>query len=50
VIGYERATEIAAEALKTGKGVIELVKERKLLSDERIRKVLDPVALTRPNR
>jgi aspartate ammonia-lyase len=47
VIGYERATEIAAEALRTGKGVVELVREKKLLSDAQIRKVLDPAALTR---
>jgi aspartate ammonia-lyase len=50
VIGYERATEIAAEALATGKGVIELVREKKLLSEAQIRKLLDPVALTRARR
>jgi aspartate ammonia-lyase len=45
-IGYEKATEIAAEALATGKGVVELVREKKLLSDAEIRRVLDPVSLT----
>jgi len=33
VIGYEKATELAAEALKTGRGVVELVREKKLLSE-----------------
>ena len=49
IIGYERATEIAAEAQRTGKGVVELVREKKLLTDAQIRKVLDPVALTAPH-
>jgi len=49
LIGYERATEIAAEAQRTGKGVVELVREKKLLTDAQIRKVLNPAALTRPH-
>ncbi len=42
VIGYEKATELAAEALKTGKGIIELVREKKLLTEAQISEVLDP--------
>jgi aspartate ammonia-lyase len=42
VLGYETATSLAAEALKTGKGVVDLVREKRLLSDAQIRKVLDP--------
>ncbi len=42
VIGYEKATELAAEALKTGKGIVELVREKKLLSEEKLKEVLDP--------
>ena len=49
VIGYERATEIATEAQRTGKGVVELVREKKLLTEGQIRKLLDPVALTAPH-
>ena len=48
VLGYDRATEIAAEAQRTGRGVVELVREKRLLSEDQIRKVLDPVALTAP--
>ena len=50
LIGYERSTEIAAEALRSGKGVVELVREKKLLTDAQIRKVLDPASLTRAAR
>ena len=46
VIGYERATELAAEAMKTGRGILELVREKKILSEEQIAKVLDPAAMT----
>ena len=45
-IGYDKATEIAAEALQTGKGVVELVRAKGLLTDAQIKKVLDPAALT----
>ena len=33
VIGYDRATELAAEAAKTGRGILELVREKRILSD-----------------
>lgn len=42
VLGYETATGLAAEALRTGRGVVELVREKRLLSDAQIRSVLDP--------
>ena len=41
-IGYEKSTELAAEAMKTGKGIVELVREHKLLTDAEIKKILDP--------
>jgi len=46
LLGYDTATELAAEALKTGKGIVELVREKKLLSEEQINTVLDPKAMT----
>ncbi len=46
VLGYDTATEIAAEALKTGKGVLEIVRERKLLDEAEIEKLLDPKTMT----
>src|SRR6476619_7131157 len=46
VIGYERATELAAEAMRTGKGILELVRQQKVLTEAQIRKVLDPKAMT----
>jgi aspartate ammonia-lyase len=48
VIGYERATELAAEAASTGRGILELVREKRILSDEELSAVFDPVAMTGP--
>ena len=46
VIGYDRSTELAAEAIKTGKGILELVREKKVLTEDQIKKVFDPFAMT----
>jgi aspartate ammonia-lyase len=46
VIGYERATELAAEAYTSGKGLIELLREKKVLTEEQIKDLLDPEKLT----
>ena len=46
VIGYDKATELAAEALKTDQGIIPLVKEKHILTDEQIGEILNPAALT----
>jgi aspartate ammonia-lyase len=46
VIGYDKATELAAEAMKTGRGILELLREKKILSEEQIAEVLDPAAMT----
>jgi len=42
VIGYDKATELAAEALRTGQGVVELVREKGVLTEEQIEQLLDP--------
>jgi aspartate ammonia-lyase len=46
VIGYDRATELAAEAAKSGRGILELVREKGVLSEKQIAEVLDPMAMT----
>jgi aspartate ammonia-lyase len=46
VIGYDTASELAAEALRTGRGIVELVREKKILTDEQIADVLDPAKMT----
>jgi aspartate ammonia-lyase len=48
-IGYARASEIAREALATGRRVYDLVLEKKLMSKEDLDAVLKPEVLTRPH-
>jgi len=46
VLGYEKTTELAKEALSSGKGILELIREKKLLTEDQIKKLLDPAAMT----
>ncbi len=46
VLGYEKTTELAKEALASGKGILQLIREKKLLTEDQIRKLMDPATLT----
>lgn len=46
VLGYEKTTELAKEALQRNKGILELIREKKLLTEDQIKKLLDPATLT----
>ena len=48
-IGYANATDVAQEALRSGRGVRELVLERKLLTKEQLSDILRPENLTQPS-
>ena len=48
VLGYERATEVAKEALATGAGVYDLVLERGHLTRAQLDEILDPALMTAP--
>jgi aspartate ammonia-lyase len=50
VLGYEKTTELAAEAYKSGKGILEIVREQKLLTDKQLADIMDPVKLTNLDR
>lgn len=45
VLGYAVATEIAKEALESGRGVYDIVEERGLMTRERMDEVLNPAAM-----
>lgn len=47
-IGYENATRVAQEALRTGRGIAELVLEMGLMDRAELEAVLQPQVLTRP--
>jgi aspartate ammonia-lyase len=48
VLGYETATEIAREALASGRGVYELVLERGLMTRDALDRALNPEMMTQP--
>jgi aspartate ammonia-lyase len=46
VLGYEKAPELADEDYKSGKGILEIIREKKILTEAQIEELLDPVKLT----
>ena len=47
-IGYEKAAEVAKEALARGVSLRQVVLEKKLLSEKQLAEILDPYAMTTP--
>ena len=48
IIGYSKASELTKEAVKTGRSIIEVIKEKKILNDKTMKRVLDLMRLTKP--
>jgi len=46
VIGHAKGDELAKEAYETNKGLLELIREQKILTEEQIKELLDPTKLT----
>ncbi|MBV9960074.1 MAG: aspartate ammonia-lyase [Acidobacteria bacterium] len=46
ILGYEKATELANEAYRSGKGILEIIREKKILTEDQIKDLLDPVKLS----
>lgn len=49
LIGYEKASQLAKEAFKTGKTIRELCVEQKILPLDVLEKALDPMSMTEPH-
>jgi aspartate ammonia-lyase len=47
-IGYAKAAEIVKESVATGTSIIEIARSRKLLTEQEIAEILDPVRMTEP--
>ena len=47
-IGYRKAAELVKESVATGRSIVELAREKKLLSEEKIAEILDPKKMTEP--
>ena len=46
IIGYEKASELATEAYASNKGILEIIREKHILTEQQINELLDPVKLT----
>ena len=49
-LGYEVSTELAAEAMATGRGLVELVLEKKYMTKEELEDVLSPENMIKPRK
>lgn len=47
-VGYQKAAEIAKEAIKTGESVRKLIIEKGLLTKEQMDEIMDPIQMTEP--
>jgi aspartate ammonia-lyase len=47
-IGYANAAEIVKESVATGKSIIDIARGKKLLTEQEIAEILDPVNMTEP--
>ena len=49
-IGYAKSAEIVKESVATGRSIIDIVRDKKLLSEKEISEILDPARMTEPQR
>ena len=47
-IGYAKAAEIVKESVASGRSIIDIARDKKLLSEDEINEILDPVRMTEP--
>jgi aspartate ammonia-lyase len=47
-IGYAKAAEIVKESVATGRSIIDIARDKKLLTEAEIKEILDPVRMTEP--
>ncbi|GBC92445.1 Aspartate ammonia-lyase [bacterium HR15] len=48
-VGYATAAEVVKQALRENRSIVDVVRERGLLTEEQIRAVFDPYKMTEPN-
>ena len=47
-IGYRKAAELVKESVASGRSIVDLAREKKLLSEDQIAEILDPKNMTEP--
>ena len=46
VLGYDKSSALAKEAYQSGKGILEIIREKNILTEQQIKDLLDPIKLT----
>jgi aspartate ammonia-lyase len=49
IVGYATAAEVVKQALRENRSIIDVVRERRLLTEEQIAQLLNPYKMTEPN-
>ena len=47
-IGYAQAAEVAKEAVQSRKSIIQVIRDKKILTEDQIRNIMDPAQMTEP--
>jgi aspartate ammonia-lyase len=47
-IGYRKAAELVKESVATGRSIVEIARDKRLLSEDKIAEILDPKNITQP--
>ena len=47
-LGYQKAADIAKKAIKTGESVRSLILKEKLMDEDELNRILDPIHMTEP--
>jgi aspartate ammonia-lyase len=47
-IGYRKAAELVKESVATGRSIVEIARDKRLLSEDQIAEILDPKNMTQP--
>jgi aspartate ammonia-lyase len=48
-IGYRKAAELVKESVATGRSIVEIARDKRLLSEDQIAEILDPKNMTEPH-
>ncbi len=48
-IGYAHAAEVTKIALKQGKTILQVIREKRILTDAQIKRIMDPLRMTEPH-
>ena len=49
-LDYQQSSSLAKEALLTGRGIVELIRDKALIDDDKLLEILDPHSMVQPRK